>query len=136
MKLTLHHVNLCTTNVPQMDTFYRDILGLDMKPGRNAVRVKNEGYAGDVAFLTDGEMEVHLAEKDLGVSFRTGKAVNPLERGHIAFRTDDIASFKKRLDEKGVPYADFGGWAMSGWHQIFFYDPDGNVIEVHQVDSE
>ncbi len=136
MKLTLHHVNLCTTNLPQMDTFYRDILGLDMKPGSNAVRVKNEGYEGDVAFLTDGEMEVHLAEKDLGVSFRTGKAVNPLERGHIAFRTDDIASFKKRLDEKGVPYADFGGWAMSGWHQIFFYDPDGNVIKVHQVDSE
>jgi len=22
---------------------------------------------------------------------------------------------------------------MSGWHQIFFYDPEGNVIEVHQV---
>jgi catechol 2,3-dioxygenase-like lactoylglutathione lyase family enzyme len=22
---------------------------------------------------------------------------------------------------------------MSGWHQIFFYDPDGNVIEVHQA---
>jgi glyoxylase I family protein len=22
---------------------------------------------------------------------------------------------------------------MSGWQQIFFYDPDGNVIEVHQA---
>jgi catechol-2,3-dioxygenase len=22
---------------------------------------------------------------------------------------------------------------MSGWQQIYFYDPDGNVIEVHQV---
>ncbi len=136
MKLTLHHVNLCTTNVPQMDTFYRDVLGLDMKPGRNAVRVKNEGYAGDVSFVTDGNMEIHLAEKDLGVGFRTKQAVNPLERGHIAFRTDDIAGFKRMLDEKGVPYSDFGGWAMSGWHQIFFYDPDGNVIEVHQVDGE
>lgn len=136
MKLTLHHVNLCTTNVPQMDTFYRDVLGLDMKPGRNAVRVKTEGYSGDVSFVTDGTMEIHLAEKDLGVAFRTKQAVNPLERGHIAFRTDDIAGFKRLLEEKGVPYSDFGGWAMSGWHQIFFYDPDGNVIEVHQVDGE
>lgn len=136
MKLKLHHVNLCTTNVPQMDVFYRDVLGLDMKPGRNAVRVKNEGYAGDVSFVTDGAMEIHLAEKDLGVSFRTKQAVNPLERGHIAFRTDDIAAFKALLEQKGVPYSDFGGWAMSGWHQIFFYDPDGNVIEVHQVDGE
>jgi len=24
---------------------------------------------------------------------------------------------------------------MSGWQQIFFYDPEGNVIEVHQVRS-
>ena len=136
MKLTLHHVNLSTTNVPQMDTFYRDVLGMDMKPGRNAVRVKNEGYAGDVSFVTDGNMEIHLAEKDLGITFRTKQAVNPLDRGHIAFRTDDIAGFKRRLEEKGIPYSDFGGWAMSGWHQIFFYDPDGNVIEVHQVDGE
>ena len=57
------------------------------------------------------------------------------DRGHIAFRTDDIAAFKKRLDEKGIPYSDYGSWAMNGWHQIFFYDPDGNVIEVHQVNE-
>jgi len=22
---------------------------------------------------------------------------------------------------------------MNGWHQIFFHDPDGNIVEVHQV---
>jgi catechol-2,3-dioxygenase len=22
---------------------------------------------------------------------------------------------------------------MKGWDQIFFYDPDGNIVEVHQV---
>ena len=136
MKLKLHHVNLTTTNVGAMDTFYRDVMGLVAEPSRQAVRIKTDGYAGDVAFVTDGNIEMHLAEKDLGITFRTGKAVNPLDRGHIAFRTDDIAAFKARLDEKAIPYADFGGWAMSGWHQIFFYDPDGNVIEVHQVDGE
>ena len=29
MKLTLHHINLCTTNVEAMDNFYQDVLGLD-----------------------------------------------------------------------------------------------------------
>jgi catechol-2,3-dioxygenase len=24
---------------------------------------------------------------------------------------------------------------MNGWHQIFFYDPEGNIIEVHQVEA-
>ena len=30
MKLTLHHLNLCTRNVKEMDEFYADVL--DMKP--------------------------------------------------------------------------------------------------------
>ena len=135
MKLTLHHVNLCTTNVPAMDEFYRSVLELAPEPGMQATRVTSQGYAGDVAFVTDGTTQVHLAEKDLEVGFRTGKAINPLERGHLAFRTDDIETFKRRLEEKGIPYADYGGFAMSGWQQIFFHDPEGNVIEVHQVRS-
>jgi hypothetical protein len=24
---------------------------------------------------------------------------------------------------------------MKGWAQIFFYDPEGNVIEVHEVQA-
>ena len=134
MKLTLHHVNLCTNDVPGMDEFYRSVLGLETEPTLAASRVTTaQGYAGKVAFVHDGATQIHLAEKDLGVGFRTKQAVNPLERGHIAFRTDDIAAFKNRLDDKGIKYSDYGGWAMSGWHQIFFYDPEGNIIEVHQV---
>lgn len=133
MKLTLHHLNLCTKNVPEMDKFYTDILDMKPEPSMEKLRVKTEGYDGGVSFITDGRTQLHLAEQDLGVAFRTGQAVNPLERGHIAYRTDDIEAFKKRLDDKGVKYADYGGWAMSGWHQVFFYDPDGNVIEVHQA---
>jgi catechol 2,3-dioxygenase-like lactoylglutathione lyase family enzyme len=134
MKLKLHHVNFCTANVPAMDAFYRDVLELEPEPSLQASRIlQDDGYPGDVSFVTDGTIQVHLAEKDLGVGFRTGQAINPVERGHIAFRTDDIAAVKQRLKEKGIPFSDFGAWAMRGWEQIFFYDPDGNIIEVHQV---
>lgn len=133
MKLKLHHLNFCTTNVSAMDKFYQDVLDMDPEPDMGAGRIKQQGYPGDVAFVTDGAMQVHIAEKDLECGFRTGNAVNPVERGHVAFRTDDIAAFKKRLEDKGIPYSDYGAWAMSGWEQIFFYDPDGNIVEVHQV---
>ncbi len=133
MKLKLHHINYCTTNVSAMDKFYQEVLEMAPEPEMGQGRIKGQGYPGDVAFVTDGEMQVHIAEKDLECGFRTGNAVNPVERGHVAFRTDDIATFKKRLEEKGVPYSDYGAWAMSGWEQIFFYDPDGNIIEVHEV---
>jgi catechol 2,3-dioxygenase-like lactoylglutathione lyase family enzyme len=39
MRIKLHHVNLCSTNVPAMDAFYRTVLGLEREPGLNAVRV-------------------------------------------------------------------------------------------------
>jgi glyoxylase I family protein len=132
MKIKLHHVNFCSTDVPAMDAFYRGVLGLEQEPTLGAARVTSAGYAGSVAFVTDGAMQVHLAERDLGAGFRTKNAINPLERGHIAFRTDDIDTFKRRLEEKGIPYSDYGAWAMSGWDQIFFHDPEGNVVEVHQ----
>jgi glyoxylase I family protein len=135
MRIKLHHLNLCSKNVPAMDEFYRSILDLEPEPSLGEARVTAQGYAGNVSFVTDGQTQIHLAEKDLGVGFRTRNVVNPLERGHIAFRTDDIEAFKKRLEEKGIPYSDYGKWAMNGWHQIFFYDPEGNVIEVHQADE-
>ncbi len=135
MKIKLHHINLCTTNVAHMDEFYRSVLDLEPEPTLSAGRMVEDGYPGSVAFVTDGTIQVHLAEKDLQVAFRTGNAINPLERGHIAFRTDDIDAFKRRLEEKGIPFSNYGTWAMEGWEQIFFHDPDGNIIEVHQVRS-
>jgi glyoxylase I family protein len=136
MQIKFHHINLCTRDVPGLDAFYRDVLELKTEPGLAANRDKDQGYAGHVSFLSDGRTEAtqfHLSEQDLKIGFKTGQAVNPLERGHLAFRTDDIAAFKKRLEAKGIPYSDFGAWAMKGWEQIFFYDPAGNIIEVHQV---
>jgi catechol 2,3-dioxygenase-like lactoylglutathione lyase family enzyme len=132
MKLWLHHVNVCSTDVPGLAEFYRSVLDLGSIPALQTTR-RTEGYAGDVAFMSDGTTQFHLAERDLGVAFRTGQPINPLDRGHIAFRTDDIEAFKDRLREKGIPFADYGGWAMNGWHQIFFQDPEGTVIEVHQA---
>jgi catechol 2,3-dioxygenase-like lactoylglutathione lyase family enzyme len=134
MKITLHHVNFCSTDVPALEEFYRSVLDLEAIPSMEEGRIIDErGYVGGVAFLTDGDTQLHLAEKDLGVTFRTGQAINPVERGHIAFRTDDIEAFRQRLREKGIPFCDYGAWAMKGWEQIFFYDPDGNIVEVHQV---
>jgi glyoxylase I family protein len=104
MATKLHHVNLCSNKVPEMDRFYREVLDLAPIPGRNEQR--------------------------------TGQAINPVEKGHIAFRTDDIAAVKSRLKDRGIPLSDYGTWAMKGWHQIFFHDPEGNVIEVHQIMSE
>lgn len=133
MKLKLHHVNLATEDVARMDAFYRDVMGLERPEDGLPLLEKKKGYSGDVAFVSDGVIQTHLAQRDVMAGFRTGQIVNPVDKGHIAYRTDDLEAFKTHLDACGIPYSDWGHAAVAGWHQIFFYDPDGNVIEVHEV---
>ena len=132
MKLELHHINLSTQDVKKLETFYKDILFLDTQSDDLPTLEKKKGYSGDVSFVGDGKVQMHLAQKDLSVNFNTGHFINPVEKGHIAYRTDDIEAFKKHLKENNIEFTDWGDIGVSGWHQIFFYDPDGNIIEVHQ----
>lgn len=133
MRISMHHINLSTDKVEEMDEFYREVLGLEATDEDvPALRGDEAVYAGDVAFVSDGHMHLHIARKDVQAGFRTGQLVNPVMAGHIAWRTDDLAAFKAHLEAEGVPYSDWGDSAVAGWHQIYFHDPEGNVIEVHQ----
>ena len=132
MKLELRHINLSTQDVKKLETFYKDILFLDTQSDDLPTLEKKKGYSGDVSFVGDGKVQMHLAQKDLSVNFKTGHFINPVEKGHIAYRTDDIEAFKTHLKEYNINFTDWGDIGVSGWHQIFFYDPDGNIIEVHQ----
>ena len=135
MKLKLHHINLSSNNVNKMNEFYKQVLLLDTETNDLPILERKKGYSGEVEFVTDGNIQTHLAEKDLDVNFKTGHSINPLERGHIAYRTDNLEEFKKHLENKGIKYSDWGETAVAGWKQIFFYDPDGNIIEVHEKEA-
>ena len=135
MKLEFHHINFVSKDVDGMHDFYTKVLGLDDVPQENFPRTEETeegGYSGKIRFATEGRMQMHLAERDIGVAFRNGQVINPVDRGHIAFRTDDIAAFLKLLDDNGIPYSYHGTAFAKSWHQVFFMDPEGNIIEVHQ----
>ena len=135
MRLEFHHINFVSHDVDGMHDFYTKVLGLDDIPQEEFPRTESDGesgYDGRIRFATDGDMQMHLAERNLDVAFVNGQVINPVARGHIAFRTDDIAAFLKVLDDNGIPYSDYGTAFAKNWHQVFFHDPEGNVIEVHQ----
>ena len=136
MKLEFHHINFVSEDVDRLHAFYTGVLGLADIPIQSFPRpeaTSQSGYDGKIRFATDGQMQMHLATKDLSVAFRNGEVINPVERGHIAFRTDDIAAFMALLDQHNNPYSDYGTAFAKEWHQVFFHDPEGNVIEVHQA---
>ena len=58
MKLTLHHINLATENVARMDNFYQEVMGFSPNVAGLPVLEKKQGYAGDVAFVSDGHLPV------------------------------------------------------------------------------
>jgi len=136
LKLTFHHINYVSKNVNELNNFYKNILQMDTVPETNFPRTSstdNSGYDGKIKFLTEGSMQMHLAEKNLNVAKINNQHINPVEKGHIAFRTDDIEAFKKILIKNNINFADYGTAFAKEWYQIFFYDPEGNIVEVHQL---
>ena len=139
MKLEFHHINFVSEDVDRLHAFYTGVLGLDDVAVENFPRTeatKNTGFDGKIRFAETATMQMHLAERDLHVAFKNGHVINPVDRGHIAFRTDDLPEFLRRLDAEGIPYSDYGCAFSRDWHQVFFQDPEGNVIEVHQQVSK
>ena len=135
MKLEFHHINFVSHDVDGMHDFYTQVLGMADIPVQNFPRTEargDKGFDGKIRFATEGSMEMHLAERAQDVAFRNGQVINPVARGHIAFRTDDLAAFLQILRDRGIPYSDYGTTFAKEWHQVFFHDPEGNVIEVHQ----
>ena len=136
MKISFHHINLVSKNLEELNNFYKNILQMDTVPETNFPRTSstdNSGYDGKIKFLTEGSMQMHLAEKNLNVAKINNQHINPVEKGHIAFRTDDIEAFKKILIKNNINFADYGTAFAKEWYQIFFYDPEGNIVEVHQL---
>jgi glyoxylase I family protein len=138
----LHHVNIVTDDMPALDHFYQNVLGIPKMPSPPLIAI--DGYSeisggavsNPASFLDAGDpnqLQIHLCRRDVNLGARYGHPVNPVLHGHVAFRCDDIEEVKNRLESHGVQYSDYGEWAVKGWYQIFFYDPVGTVVEVHQV---
>ena len=127
-----HHLNLASdsdSDVSRVAGFYRELL--DLKPVE-LPRDEDAYGAGIYTFEDNAGYQYHFVPADRDFAELQGIPVNPLV-GHLAFRVDDLAVVRDRLDAAGVPYSDMGIWAIKGWHQLFCADPDGRVIEFHQV---
>jgi catechol 2,3-dioxygenase-like lactoylglutathione lyase family enzyme len=149
MNLRLHHVNVCSDDMEELHRFYSEALGLELLPllamieqpeeeNDRAATEDDRAWKQNVGMYDAGgagELQIHASRRQAYLGARMGHAVNPLITGHFAFRTDDLDAVRDHLNKAGVPFSDYGEWSVKGWDQIFFTDPAGNVIEIHQVIS-
>lgn len=116
--MRLDHVNLRTTRLAEMVTFYREVVGL------------TEGWRPPFAFpgawMYSGEDAfVHL----IGVEAEPGSDPADLKLEHFAFTTDDPEGLRRRMAAHGVEGAER---AVPGSDivQINLHDPDGNHLHI------
>ena len=112
----LDHVNVRTSNLAAMVSWYQDVLGFEPGP-RPAFSF------GGAWLYCDGLPIVHLVE--------TGTRPAALDPAleHFAIGADGLAEFLAGLRAKGVPF-ERGTAPGFGIQQVNVWDPDGNHIHI------
>src|SRR6202047_3395377 len=113
----IHHVGLRAPNPAASAEFYRDVLGMEIVGG-----TAPDHPLGATAFLSSRPDEE---------SHEIALFANPVF-AHIAFKVSSLAEFRSihaRAVEKNIPIKFVFNHRVS--FAFYFYDPDGNMIEVY-----
>jgi glyoxylase I family protein len=123
MSVALHHVAIIVSDLAKAALVYGDILGLkqDVRPD-----LKFEGLFYNLG--SGQQLHIMLLDNpDI-------KSIKPQHGGryrHFALSVFNLDSMKVKLEQNGLVYTE----SKSGRQAIFFYDFDGNAIELIQASA-
>ena len=132
----VHHMNLESLDVRKSIDFFCNIVG--MSEGKWVAPVNKGDFSIDpselaILPLSNNNRGLHVIKPDDGFGWRNKFAHNPSIGGHPAFTVKDISALKKRLDNEQILYSDAKIYAMPGFHQIYLYDINANMLEINQA---
>eukprot|EP00210_Caulerpa_lentillifera_P007991 g7630.t1 len=122
---TLNHFSLVCSDTERSLQFYRDVLGF--------IEIRRpSSFDFDGRWLFRGGTGLHLVR---GQPVKRTSWINP-KSDHFSFVTDSIELVMKLLKEKEIPFVTQdvmeGGITIN---QVFFHDPDHNMIEICNCDQ-
>jgi hypothetical protein len=132
----IHHMNLESLDVRKSMNFFCDLIG--MTEGSWVAPVNKGDFSIDptelaILPLSDNNRGLHVIKPDDGFGWRNNFAHNPSIGGHPAFTVKDLSALKNRLDKEKILYSDAKVYAMPGFHQIYLYDINANMLEINQA---
>ncbi|MDQ0200378.1 VOC family protein [Neobacillus ginsengisoli] len=116
-----HHVSLSITDLEAAKHFYSQILCLKEIPRPNF------DFPG--AWYELGSHQLHLIVEPSSQTIRHDKSLSSRE-GHFALRVENYHETLNWLKKNGVEILEKPN-SKSGFAQLFFADPDGNLVELN-----
>lgn len=135
----VHHVALTVSDLESSERFYE---ALGFSPERRirfdspaAARVTGvSGARLEMAFLTLGGFRLELIEYTPR-GRQDVRAANDLGSSHICLQVDGIEGVYSRLTDHGVPFISLPHHDPSGVSMTYFSDPDGNRLELLEIED-
>lgn len=153
ISIKIDHVAVMVSDLEKSLEFYRDLLGLEVVSPEE----HNDGPISEMTAMPRVHMREYRLRAPDGVHGHTRQAgpgftldliawLNPLSprqryplnhvpSAHICFGVEDVPATYRRLVDAGVecvsPPVRFAG--EGDWHVLFFYDPDGNLLELNET---
>jgi len=116
---TVWCITFCVSDLKRAAKFYEEILGLE----------KKYEYSSYVGFECGG-VEIGLIPR-----LTEGQKVGPLSPS-VEFLVDDVERVYTELRKKGVKFIKELHDEPWGGRQATFTDPDGNILEIAQIEWE
>jgi len=132
----IHHMNLESLDVRDSIAFFCNFAS--MLEGKWVAPINKGDFSIDpselaILPLSNNNRGLHIIKPDEGFGYRNNFAHNPSIGGHPAFTIKDLSSVTARLDKKNILYSDAKVYAMPGFHQIYLYDINANMLEINQA---
>jgi catechol 2,3-dioxygenase-like lactoylglutathione lyase family enzyme len=119
------HITLIVSDLDATREFYVNMLGMTESP--------RPDFDFPGAWFQVGSVQIHATvEGELaGMAGWGDRKVKSISRGHhFAFEVKDFPRAIHRLEELGVKIGDGPKQRPDGAFQVYFYDPDGHLVEL------
>lgn len=128
--LELHHhgIRVNPEETEKSLAFYRDVLGLSPDAGRPNIP-GIPGYWMDCG----NDTQIHIMGCEGMSRYAQGSPDKDPTRLHVALAIPDIQEAKTELERMGVKYWTIKSVVGPELEQIFMDDPNGNLVELHQI---
>ena len=153
---TIDHIALMVSDIDRSLRFYRDLLGLEVvspeehinKPWVDEMVKMSNVHVREYRFRAKGGVNGYVGDEgDAELTFDIIQYIHPesppVERyaihhvpsAHLCFGVEELPPIYERLKAEGVEFVSppvrYTG--DGEWHVLFFYDPDGNLLEFNEI---